>query len=49
MIDAEQDEQEGEGQPGQADADALRAASGLVGHRFDEAMSQFDNMQDDAP
>ena len=42
MIEPEQDEQEGECEPGEPDADALRAASGLVGHRFDEAMARID-------
>ena len=42
MIEPKQDEQKGECEPGKPDADPLRAASGLVGHRFDEAMARID-------
>ena len=42
---AEQHQEEGEGQTGQPDADALGAASGLVRHAVAEAMSRFDIMQ----
>ena len=38
--------EKGERQPGQTDADSLRAAANLIGHRRDEAMSHFGKMQE---
>src|SRR5207253_10963213 len=45
---AQKHDQEGKREPGEPITDPLCAASGLVGHAIDEAMSHFDNMQADA-